>query len=72
MLTMLDMPPVDQYIADTYEPTGPLGAKSIGEGVTNPVASAVGNAIANATGIRVFDLPITSEKILAALKEKQS
>lgn len=72
MLTMLDMPPVDQYIADTYEPTGPMGAKSIGEGVTNPVASAVGNAIANATGVRVFDLPITSEKILAALKEKQS
>lgn len=71
MLTMLDMPPVIKYIADTYEPTGPLGAKSIGEGVTNPVASAVGNAIANAIGVRVFDLPITPEKILNALKEKQ-
>jgi len=56
--------------ADTYEPTGPFGAKGIGEAATNPVAAAYANAIYNAIGIRFYDLPITPEKILEQLSDR--
>jgi len=56
------------FFADTYEPTGPFGAKGIGEAAMNPVAAAYANAIANAIGHRFFELPITPERILAALE----
>lgn len=55
------------YFAPTYEPSGPFGAKGIGEAATNPVAAAYANAIHNATGIRFYGLPVTPEKVLAAL-----
>lgn len=70
-LTALDMPSIEKMVADTFEPTGPFGAKGVGEGATNPVAAAVANAIYNAVGVRIKDLPITIEKILRALKEKK-
>ncbi|HMN11993.1 MAG TPA: molybdopterin-dependent oxidoreductase, partial [Bellilinea sp.] len=56
--------------ANTYEPTGPLGAKGVGEAAMNPVPAAYANAIYNAIGVRFFELPITPEKILAALDSK--
>jgi xanthine dehydrogenase molybdenum-binding subunit len=56
------------HFADTYEPSGPFGAKGIGEAATNPVAGAYANAIRDAIGIRFYELPITPEKILAALR----
>jgi xanthine dehydrogenase molybdenum-binding subunit len=59
------------YFANTYEPSGPLGAKGVGEAATNPVAAAYANAIYNAIGIRLYELPITPEKILLALKERE-
>ena len=59
------------HFADTYEPSGPFGAKGIGEAATNPVAAAYANAICDATGVRFYELPITPEKILAALKEQK-
>jgi xanthine dehydrogenase molybdenum-binding subunit len=59
------------YFADTYEPSGPFGAKGLGEASSNPVAAAIANAIYNAIGIRFYELPITPEKILAALQEKE-
>ena len=59
------------HFADTYEPSGPLGAKGIGEAATNPVAAAYANAIHNATGVRFYHLPITPERILRALREKE-
>lgn len=55
---------------DTYEPTGPYGAKSIGEVVLNPAPPAIQDAIYNAAGIWLTDLPMTPEKVLKALKEK--
>jgi xanthine dehydrogenase molybdenum-binding subunit len=58
------------YFSSTYEPSGPMGAKGIGEAATNPVAAAYANAITNAIGIRFYELPITPEKILRALKER--
>jgi xanthine dehydrogenase molybdenum-binding subunit len=58
---------LDIHFADTYEPTGPFGAKGIGEAATNPVAAAYANAIYNAIGERFHELPITPERILKAL-----
>lgn len=49
---------------------GPYGAKGMGEGDLIPVAAAIANAVHDAVGVRIQDLPITSEKILKALKEK--
>jgi xanthine dehydrogenase molybdenum-binding subunit len=60
------------HFADTYEPSGPFGAKGIGEAATNPVAAAYGNAIHNATDVRFYELPITPERILAALRERSA
>ena len=59
------------YFADTYEPSGPFGAKGIGEAATNPVAAAYANAIYNAIGVRFYELPITPEKVLRALRRRQ-
>jgi len=67
-----DMPMVETFLATTWEPTGPFGAKGMGEGCLNPVAPAVYNAVTNATGIRIFDMPLTPEKILQALKERNN
>jgi 4-hydroxybenzoyl-CoA reductase subunit alpha len=71
MMTIKDTPEIFSGIVDSYEPEGPFGAKEIGEGSTLPVLGAVGHAIANATGVWIRELPITPEKILRALKEKQ-
>ena len=70
LLTPLDMPKVETFLADTYEPTGPFGAKGIGEGAMNPVATAVYNAVYNAVGVRIFTMPITPEKILQGLRRQ--
>jgi len=70
-LTPLDMPKVQTILADTYEPTGPFGAKGIGEGAANHVAAAVANAIYNAVGVRTYSTPMTPEKILDAIRKQQ-
>ncbi|RLC71581.1 MAG: hypothetical protein DRI26_04825 [Chloroflexi bacterium] len=72
LLGPLDMPPVEVFFADTWEPTGPFGAKGVGEGATNPVAAAVYNAVYNAIGVRIFTMPITPEKILEGLQRKNN
>ncbi len=67
-----EAPPIDRietFFAETYEPTGPFGAKGIGEAAMNPVAAAYANAIADAIGIRFYELPITPERILSRLEE---
>jgi xanthine dehydrogenase molybdenum-binding subunit len=68
---LLSLDDLTVFFADTYEPTGPFGAKGIGEGALNPVAGTVANAIQNALGVRFFELPITPIKILEALREKE-
>ena len=62
-----DVPPSEVFFADTYDRIGPLGAKSQGECAINPVAAAIANAVANATGIRFAHLPLTPDRIFAAL-----
>jgi CO/xanthine dehydrogenase Mo-binding subunit len=71
LMTVKDAPEICSGIVDSYEPEGPFGAKEVGEGATLPVMGAVAHAIANATGVWITDLPITPEKILMALRQKQ-
>jgi 4-hydroxybenzoyl-CoA reductase subunit alpha len=70
--TSADIPVIDTTIVDSYEPEGPYGAKEVGEGATLPVLGAIANAITDAIGVRIYDLPITSEKILKALEERDA
>jgi xanthine dehydrogenase molybdenum-binding subunit len=60
------------YFADSYEPTGPFGAKGIGEAAMNPVAAAYANAISNAIGVRFTRLPITPERIVERLESSRA
>ena len=69
--TRLDMGKIRVEFESSYEPTGPFGAKSIGEIVINTPLPALAHAIANATGVWFGELPITSEKIWRALQEKK-
>jgi CO/xanthine dehydrogenase Mo-binding subunit len=62
-----DVPPSEVFFADTYDRIGPLGAKSQGECAINPVAPAIANAVANATGVRFAHLPLTPDRIFDAL-----
>lgn len=65
--TSLDMPEVTPVIVESEEPSGPYGAKGLGEPALVPAAPAILNAIHDAIGVRVYDLPATPEKILAVL-----
>jgi CO/xanthine dehydrogenase Mo-binding subunit len=65
-----DICPHDIAVLERPAPDGPFGAKGIGEMCANPVLPAVANAIFNAIGVRIDDLPITPEKILRALKAR--
>ena len=62
-----DVPPSEVFFADTYDTIGPLGAKSQGECAINPVAPAIANALADATGVRFPHLPFTPDRIFAKL-----
>ncbi len=67
MLSAPDMPEVEVILVEEPDPTGPFGAKGVGEtGITN-VAPAIANALYDATGIRLHSLPLTPEKVLEAL-----
>lgn len=66
-----DLPRFHVGFVETNDPKGPYGAKGIGEPALNPTAAAVANAICNAIGARITSLPITPEKVLAALRGKR-
>ena len=68
--TRLDMGQIRVDFESSYEPTGPYGAKSIGEIVINTPGPAIADAVYNATGLRFRTLPITSEQVFMGLREK--
>ena len=68
--TALDVPPIKVFIVESNEAKGPYGAKG-GAHPGIPTAPALANAIYNAVGVRIKDLPITSDKILRALEEQR-
>jgi len=65
-----DVPRTEVYFADTSDALGPMGAKSMSESPYNPVAAALGNALAAATGIRFTDVPFKPDRLFPLLKEK--
>jgi CO/xanthine dehydrogenase Mo-binding subunit len=71
VLTARDVPRIEALVIETNDPAGPFGAKGIGEPGLVPTAPAIANAIYDAVGVRITELPITAEKILKALKEKE-
>src|SRR5881409_3146569 len=70
--TILDIPPLTTVILEDPVGPGPFRAKAIGEGSISSVAPAIANAVADACGVRILDLPITAEKVYFALREKRS
>jgi len=62
------MPPVESILIETLDPEGPYGAKECGQGPLLPVIPALANALHDAVGIRIDEVPITPEKVLAALE----
>jgi CO/xanthine dehydrogenase Mo-binding subunit/CO/xanthine dehydrogenase FAD-binding subunit len=66
-----DLPPIRPAIVDVSEAAGPFGAKSVGEMSLIPAGAAVANAVADAIGVRIRSLPITPDKVLSALAERE-
>ena len=71
LLRTCDVPEIVPIIVESHEPTGPYGAKGVGEGCMVNVASAIANAIYHATGVRLADLPMTPEVILQGLRRSE-
>ena len=69
---VLDVPEIVPILVESRHEEGPFGAKGIGEPAAAPTAPAIANAIFDAVGVRFKELPITPEKLLAALKKKES
>ncbi len=68
----MDIPKVRIEFESSYEKTGPFGAKSIGELVIDTPCPAIANAVYNATGVRVRELPITPEKVAMGILEQEA
>lgn len=71
IMTMADSCNVHTILVETIDPRGPFGAKGVGEPAMIPTAAAIANAIYNAVGVWILDLPITPEKVVKAIKNKQ-
>ena len=71
ILTANDVVPVEAVIIEDPEPSGPYGVKGTGEPGLVPTAAAIANAVYDAVGVRINSLPITPEKVLDAIKEKE-
>jgi CO/xanthine dehydrogenase Mo-binding subunit len=65
-----DTPQLDVTILEKKAEEGPYGAKGVGEPPIVPTAAAIANAVYNATGVRLYELPMTQERVVAALKKK--
>jgi CO/xanthine dehydrogenase Mo-binding subunit len=67
--TAVDFPPTHVIILESGSGVGPFGAKGIGEPSLTPAPAAVANAVADAIGVRIHELPLTPERVLAALQK---
>src|SRR4051812_5567227 len=68
--TTMEMCDVKTYLIEDPDPNGPFGAKEVGQGPLLPVPPAVANAVYDAVGVRIDEVPITPEKVLKAMREK--
>jgi len=72
MPTSMDIPLKNRHIfLESIDPDGPFGAKEVGEGASVAIFPAIGNAIADAIGVRITDLPISPGKVLKVIKKKK-
>ena len=69
--TAMDVPDVQTILLESGEGLGPFGARGVGEPSVGSIAPAICNAIDDAIGVRVLDLPMTPEKIVRGLKGKR-
>jgi CO/xanthine dehydrogenase Mo-binding subunit len=67
-----DVPKISYKLIESPTPTGPFGAKGVGEMVVNSIAPAIVNAVYDAIGVQITELPITPEKVLKALEQRRS
>ncbi|MCC7535681.1 MAG: molybdopterin-dependent oxidoreductase [Deltaproteobacteria bacterium] len=70
-LSAKQMPEVEVIVVETNDPEGPFGAKEVGEGPLAPVIPAVANAIYDAVGVRLRELPMTPDRVLEAIDQKR-
>ncbi|MBE0617054.1 MAG: molybdopterin-dependent oxidoreductase, partial [Proteobacteria bacterium] len=70
--TIADLPEIQTHIVDSYDPESPCGAKEAGEGPIQPVIPAILNAIYDAIGVRFTEMPVTPERVLAALEAAEN
>ena len=68
----IGVPEMETILIETNDPEGPFGAKGMGEASLLPTSAAIANAVEDAIGVRIKDLPITPAKIIKALKEKET
>jgi len=68
----IGIPKMNTILVETNDPEGPFGAKGMGEASLLPTSAAIANAVQDAIGVRIMDLPITPDKIIKALKEKRT
>ena len=68
---ILDVPPMENVLVAAEQRSGPFGAKGVGESGTFCVSPAVANAIDDAVGVRITSMPLTAEKVLRAIREKE-
>ncbi len=66
--TTMEMPEVITYLVEDPDPNGPFGAKEVGQGPLLPIAPAVANAVHDAVGVRIDEVPITPDRVLRALE----
>jgi xanthine dehydrogenase molybdenum-binding subunit len=72
IMSSADMPDHEAILMELGDPLGPFGAKSVGESGLFTQAPAIANAIYDAVGVRMHDLPMTPERVLAAIKAKEA
>jgi 4-hydroxybenzoyl-CoA reductase subunit alpha len=70
--TSLDMPEIVTELVGTPDPRGPFGAKEVGQGPLLPIMPALANAVYDAVGVRIDEVPITPEKVVKALDSKRA
>jgi CO/xanthine dehydrogenase Mo-binding subunit len=70
--TILETPEISTYLIETIDPEGPYGAKEAGQGPLLPVIPAVANAVYDALGVRIDEVPITPDKVLKALEAQEA
>ncbi|HRP98492.1 MAG TPA: molybdopterin-dependent oxidoreductase, partial [Rhodocyclaceae bacterium] len=72
LITAPEMPPLDLHFIESHCAEGPYGAKGISELPTIVIAPAIANALYNATGVRIFDPPMSPEKVARAIHDKRA